>query len=448
MERKLIQGGVLFSVIIGLALGTVWNEASAAAPDDAANPTKKPNIVFILADDLSSNLVPYMSNVLAMQKEGTSFSNYFVTDSQCCPSRSSIFTGKFPHNTGVFTNDEPNGGYNVFAARGNEPLTFAVALQKGGYKTAMLGKYLNEYNPRKNGVPAGWSEWDVAGNAYREFNYELNQNGHIVKYRRQPRDYLTDVLAGLADAFIRKSAPGPFLIEIATFAPHYPYIPAPRDANKFPGLTEPRSAAFGARPGPDAPNWLKVIPPLRPFDIKEIDRAFRMRVQSVQAIDKMIGQIWSTLAAIGDDNTYIIFSSDNGLHMGEYSLRPGKMTPFETDIHVPFVVIGPRVPKGHVVDAIVENVDLCSTFAELGGASLPISPDGHSLVPFLRGSPVKDWRHVALIEHRRPLPNPSDPDAPIPDAANPTSYEALRTSSLVIAATVMNGKEVLQACVN
>ena len=451
--NKLAKVCAFVSVFSLIVLGGWILGVHAARPNHEVTPAKKPNIVFILTDDLATNLVPYMPNVLAMQKEGTSFSNYFVTDSLCCPSRSSIFTGKLPHNTGVFTNTKPDGGYEAFLAHGNEPFTFAVALQRGGYKTAMLGKYLNGYYPgndgRKNGkkiarrngrkndvyddrhnsVPVGWNEWDVAGDVYREFDYVLNQNGRVVKYGSEPRDYLTDVLAELADAFIRKSSPGPFFIEIATFAPHAPYIPAPRDADKFPGVSAPRSAAFGVRPGPDAPNWLKAIPPLRPIDIKKINQGFRMRAQSVQAVDKMIGQIRSTLAALGDDNTYVIFSSDNGLHMGEYSLRPGKMTPFETDIRVPLVVVGPGVPKGHVVDAIVENIDLCPTFTDLGGISSPTSPDGHSLVPLFHGSPAEDWRRAALIEHHRPSRFRSDPDAPIAHSANPTTYEALRTEN-------------------
>lgn len=445
---------VFAAVCAALALG----EASAArggvtaAHRGATGATRdrQPNIVFILADDLSSNLVQYMPNLQAMQSEGTSFSNYFVTDSLCCPSRSSIFTGKFPHNTGVFTNSEPDGGYAVFNAHGNEALTFAVALQRGGYQTAMLGKYLNGYLPggRRaaglrhhpsaapampggdgNAVPAGWNEWDVAGNGYREFDYVLNQNGRIVRHGNQPQDYLTDVVAGKAEAFVRRSAPGPFFVEIATFAPHSPYIPAPRDADRFPGLAAPRPPAFGARPGADAPRWLRSIPPLSPADVERIDRAFRLRAQSVQAIDRMIGQLRSTLAALGDQDTYVVFSSDNGLHMGEYSLRPGKQTPFDIDVRVPLVVVGPGVAKGQVVSAIVENVDLCPTFTELAGASAPTSPDGRSLVPLLRGSPATEWRHSALVEHHRPFPDPSDPDAPMRHAANPTTYAALRTET-------------------
>jgi N-acetylglucosamine-6-sulfatase len=416
--------------IVFAAAGAVFAHHSAvilrASHDGSAVPQKKPNIVFILADDLSTNLLAYMPNVQAMQREGTTFSNYFVTDSLCCPSRSSIFTGKFPHNTGVFTNQGPEGGYEVFNERGNESQTFAVALQRAGYKTAMLGKYLNGYRPARNGVPKGWNEWDVAGNGYPEFNYNLNQNGRIVHYASDPQYYLTDVVAALGEAFMRKSAPAPFLIEIATFAPHGPYIPAPRDVDKFPGLSAPRSAAFGVRPDADAPAWLKAIFPLRPMDIQTIDRAFLMRAQSVQAIDKMIGEIRALLATLGDDN-YVVFSSDNGLHMGEYSLRPGKMTPFDIDIRVPLIVVGPGVAKGQVVNAIVENVDLCATFTELGQAPTPASADGHSFVPLLRGSTVTDWRDFALIEHHHPMANADDPDAPVPHGGNPPTYAALRT---------------------
>ncbi len=404
------------------------SDTRATARTGGASPAKKkPNIVFILTDDLSMNLVQFMPNVQAMQRDGTTFSNYFVTDSLCCPSRSSIFTGKFPHNTGVLANAGPDGGFDAFNAHGNESQTFAVALQRSGYKMAMLGKYLNGYLPMRNGVAAGWNEWDVAGNGYPEFNYNLNENGRIHHYASSPQDYLTDVVAALGEEFMRKSAHGPFFIEIATFAPHGPYIPAPRDADKFPELTAPRSAAFGARADADAPRWLRDVPPLTPREIAMIDKYFRMRAQSVLAVDKMIGEIRAMLAKLGLQNTYVIFSSDNGYHMGEYSLRPGKMTAFDTDIQVPLVVVGPEVEKGRTVDSIVENVDLFETFLELGEAPSAASPDGHSLVPLFKGSAAADWRHAALIEHHRNRPYPDDPDMQVEVAANPTSYEALRT---------------------
>lgn len=354
------------------------------------------------------------------------FSHYYVTDSLCCPSRSSIFTGKLPHDTHVFTNQLPLGGYEAFNSHGNETQTFALALQRDGYKTAILGKYLNGYEPTKNGVPQGWKDWDVAGNGYKEFNYELNQDGRVVQYGQKPEDYLTDVAAGIAADFVRRSEPGPFFIEIATFASHAPFIPAPRDADKFPGLTVPKSPAFGARPGPDAPKWLKEIPPLRRAEISKLDAAFRMRAQAVQAVDQMIGRLRTMLAASGDQNTYVIFSSDNGFHMGDYSLRHGKMTPYDTDIHVPLVIVGPGVAKGAVVDAIVENIDLTPTFTQLAAGPGGTMPDGRSLVALLSGKPVTDWRHLALVEHRNPGYNLTDPDAPQKYSANPPSYDALR----------------------
>src|SRR5713226_8036872 len=362
---------------------------------------KRPNIVFVLTDDLALNLVPYMPNVRKMQQDGVTFANYFVTDSLCCPSRSSIFTGRYPHNTGIYRNTGADGGYQAFVNRGHERVTFATALTAAGYHTAMLGKYLNGYQPQRNPAAPGWSEWDVAGNGYRGFGYDLNQNGKIVHYANRPEDYMTDVLSAAAVNFIKQQTPDtPFMIEIATFAPHAPYTPAPRDADAFGGLHAPRTAAFNAAPDPAAPKWLAARPPVSEIDVAMIDNDFRKRAQSVQAVDAMIGKLQQAAAAIGAaDNTYFVFSSDNGYHMGEHRLMPGKMTAYDTDIHVPLIVTGPGVPAGRTVDEIVQNIDLCPTFTEIGGAVATGNVDGRSLVPLLHGEKVGDWRTVALVEH-------------------------------------------------
>jgi len=389
--------------------------------------TKRPNIVFVLADDFSMNLVQFMPQVRQMQKDGVTFASYFVTDSLCCPSRSSIFTGRYPHNTGIYRNVGPDGGYLGFLRRGHERVTFAAALEAAGYRTAMLGKYLNGYQPRTHAVAPGWSEWDVAGNGYGEFNYDLNQNATINRYGRTPADYLTDVVSAAAVRFIKQSAGTPFLVEVATFAPHAPYTPAPRDADAFPGLTAPRTPAFNAAPNADDPQWLRALATLSPADTAAIDRDFRKRAQSVLAIDAMIGQLQAAVAAIGaTDNTYFVFSSDNGYHMGEHRMMPGKMTAFDTDIHVPLIVTGPGVPAGRTIDEIVENIDLCPTFTELGFAATPANVDGHSLVPLLRGQQPDAWRTAALVEHRGPLRQLADPDMPGPRGGNPPTYEAIR----------------------
>jgi arylsulfatase A-like enzyme len=402
----------------------------ARAADGA---TRRPNIVFVLTDDLSWNLVPYMPHVVAMQKAGATFANYFVTDSLCCPSRASIFTGRYPHNTGVFRNTGEDGGYLVFRSRGNDRATFATALSAAGYRTAMLGKYLNGYLPAKHPPAPGWTSWAVAGHAYAEFNYNLNENGRVVHYGSAPSDYLTDVLSGIATRFIKQAGGALFMIEIATFAPHAPYTPAPRDAAAFAALRAPRTPAFGADPGNDAPRWLRSQPVLSREDVAMIDADFRKRAQSVLAVDAMIGELQAAVASIGQsDNTYFIFSSDNGYHMGEHRLRPGKMTAFDTDIHVPLIITGPGIAAGTEIREITENVDLCPTFAELGAAAPPPAVDGRSLVPLLRGERVADWRTFALIEHRRPDDNDtSDPDVAGLLSGNPTTYEAIRGANSV-----------------
>src|SRR5229473_5087851 len=295
----------------------------------------------------------------------------------------------------------------------------------------MLGKYLNGYQPQRNPAAPGWNEWDVAGNGYRGFNYDLNQNGKIVHYANRPEDYMTDVLSAAAVNFIKQQTPDtPFMIEIATFAPHAPYTPAPRDADAFGGLHAPRTAAFNAAPDPAAPKWLAARPPVSEIDVAMIDNDFRKRAQSVQAVDAMIGKLQQAVAAIGAaDKTYFVFSSDNGYHMGEHRLMPGKMTAYDTDIHVPLIVTGPGVPAGRTVDEIVQNIDLCPTFTDLGFAAAPANVDGRSLAPLMRGDKVEEWRTVALVEHRGPIRGLADPDLPGPHSGNPTTYEAIRMAT-------------------
>ena len=158
-----------------------------------------------------------------------------------------------------------------------------------------------------------------------------------------------------------------------------------------------------------------------------IDRDFRKRAQSVLAVDKMIGALQAAVSASGAvKSTYFVFSSDNGYHMGEHRLMPGKMTAFDEDIRVPLIVTGPGVPAGRSLDAIVENIDLCPTFAELASATAPANVDGHSLVPLLHGESPATWRTVALVEHHGPNRDPTDPDLPAVRSGNPTTYEAIR----------------------
>jgi N-acetylglucosamine-6-sulfatase len=403
------------------------------APRSSEGHGARPNIVFVLTDDLSQNLVRYMPHVLQMERGGVTFSNYFVTDSLCCPSRASILTGRFPHDTRVFDNSPPEGGYSVFHERGEEHETFAVALQHEGYSTALMGKYLNGYKPTSaaaggSRVPPGWSEWDVAGDGYPEYGYHMNSDGHVQAYGYRSSEYLTEVIARKGLGFIARAAARrqPFMLELATFAPHAPYTPARRDYGTLPGVRAPRTPAFNAI-GSDEPAWLRGFEPLGPKQIATIDSKFRKRAQAVQAVDRTIAQIENQLRAEGiARNTYIVFSSDNGLHMGEHRLRPGKLTAFDTDIKVPLVVVGPGVPSGQKVSQMSENVDLCPSFEELAGAPVPPSVDGHSLVALMHGKRVRGWRKEILVEHHGRVYDRGDPDLPASGSGNPPSYEAIR----------------------
>ena len=415
----------------------------------------RPNIILILADDLSSNLldppgapVPGFKystyhGVEDMMKEGAIFANYFVTNSLCCPSRYSIFTGKFPHNTGVWTNSfNPakgivDGGFGAFQANSDFMHTFALALHGAGYNTAMLGKYLNGYSPYDTKTPYaawGWTDWFVAGDGYPEFIYDLNENNTVIHKGIGPGEYMTYTLRDEAKSLITSYAHAskPFFIEIATFAPHEPYRPPYDKENACPDakldFTAPIFRIAPAAP----PDWLKDIPKPEQYEKDAYDNYFRLRCQSGLAIDQMISEIRTLVKTLGiENNTYVFFSSDNGYHMGEYSLRPGKMTPYDTDIRVPLVVVGPGV-KRQIVSAVAEEIDLAPTFTEIAGNSSPTQPDGHSLMSVLEGRPTPPtWRTMALIEHHGPPDDFTDPDRdPDPGkrhlSGDPPDYAALR----------------------
>jgi arylsulfatase A-like enzyme len=399
---------------------------------------QQPNFVFVLTDDMSSDLLPYMRHVQAMQREGTSFDRYVVTDSLCCPSRASILTGRYPHSTDVRANVPPFGGFEVFHIV-EEWSTFATSLQQAGYRTALFGKYMNGYTPnrRVDGVrgfvPAGWSQWAGIGTGDRYFDYKLlvkplDGPPRVVRYGKRPSDYATDVIARHGRRFIADAVRDrvPFMVELSVFAPHSPYIPAPRDAHKFPGLQAPRGPTFNEPQLEGAPSWL-AKGRLGERMIADLDATFRKRAQAMQAVDRMVGSIRAQLARLGAArNTYIVFTSDNGFHTGQRRMRPGKQTFWDHDIRVPLVVVGPGVPAAATVSALAANVDLRPTFQELAGAPIGARVEGRSLAPFLRGQPPPSWRTVTSIEHLGPNWADGDPDRQRVRQGNPPSYTALR----------------------
>lgn len=392
----------------------------------------KPNLVIILTDDQDLGSLAYMPRTRELiGAQGMTFRNHFVPLSLCCPSRATLLTGLYAHNHKVYTNFPPDGGFERFEARGHEEKTLATALHDAGYRTALIGKYLNGY-PKKDDpthVPPGWDEWvsPAQGSPYAAYRYTLNENGRLVKHGSKAEDYMTDLLSKKATAFVRSAAGQPFLLYLATYAPHKPATPAKRHLGLFPGLEAPRTPSFNEAAVRDKPARIRNLKRLRPPAIAAIDALYRKQVLSLQAVDEAVAALIAALRDTGQlDDTFLVFTSDNGFHMGQHRLEPGKYTAYEPDVHVPLLVRGPGVPAGVEATALTSSVDLAATFAELAGAALPVEPDGRSLVPFLRGKAPESWRQAVLLEQFRYPPAPPDDEA----ISDFPAHRGLRTENL------------------
>ena len=396
--------GLLCGSVLVCLLGIPTLFRSSAHPSN-----RPPNILFILTDDLDLHeleVMPKLKSLLIDQ--GMSFSQYFANVSLCCPSRVTTLSGQYAHNTHVMTNGGTNGGFETFHERNGEQSTLATWLQAKGYRTALIGKYLNGY-PNTTSlkyVPPGWTEWasPSAGDTYSEFNYTLNHNGKLKKFKQRATDYGTDVYAKIAKDFMLQSISdqAPFFTFLSVVAPHFPATPAPRHQTLFPSAKAPRTPSFNEADVSDKPAFVREKLLLKPRAAQWIDKFYRLRIQSLQAVDEAIADLYKTLEDTNQlDNTYIVFSSDNGFHLGQHRLRSGKETAYEEDIHLPLIVKGPGVPRGKTVAALSGNVDLAPTFADLAGVKPPASVDGRSLVPFFLPtypSPPA-WRQVYLLGH-------------------------------------------------
>jgi len=373
---------------------------------------QKPNVIVILTDDMDFTLLPglkYTNELITQQ--GASFTNYFVTAPLCCPSRASTFRGQYPHNTNILENSP---GYKNFYRNTREEETIAIWLTRAGYQTALMGKYLNGY-PIEAGesyVPPGWSDWhayfhhdpeDDEGGYY--FNYQMNENGKVTNYGFAPEDYSTDLLKQRSIEFMNKSMSenDPFFLYISLTAPHGPSLPAPRHEGLLAGIEYPRSPSFlteDISPKPDIVIQ-KATAPGEEFDIYDANAFFEKRSETMMAVDEMVQEIVQTLEQNGQlDNTYIIFTSDNGFHLGEHNFSGGKALPYTEDINVPFLMRGPGIQPGTTVTQLVANIDIASTVVDIANGQTADFVDGRSFMPLLQtqNTTVSDWRDALLIE--------------------------------------------------
>ncbi|RMD40226.1 hypothetical protein DV735_g4905, partial [Chaetothyriales sp. CBS 134920] len=412
---------------------TPWSTVATTAGNSTSSGHRdeKPNIVFILTDDQDAHLnsLAYMPKLQKhLIDQGTLFERHYVTVALCCPSRVSLWTGRAAHNTNVTDVQVPYGGYPKFVSQGFNEAWLPLWLQEAGYNTYYTGKLFNAHTVANYHSPfvSGFNGSDFLLDPYT-YDY-LNatfQRDHDVPVSHEG-EYSTDVIIekarGLIDDGLAASAAGaagagasgrPFFVTIAPIAPHSNVqgtlapgtnttairtnrttaaaaedyipgqftmtapIPAERHAHLFPDAIVPRTPHFN----PDTPSgvsWVSRLPQQTEDNVAANDHFYRQRLRALQAVDELVEAVVEQLAAAGQlDNTYIFYSSDNGFHIGQHRLQPGKECGFEEDINVPLIVRGPGVAHGHAVrHTVTTHTDLAPTFLGLAGGGSRDDFDG------------------------------------------------------------------------
>jgi N-acetylglucosamine-6-sulfatase len=386
----------------GLAGGGAGERASASAG------SKRPNIIVIVTDDqpaaaFSSATMP--RTVRRLARPGTSFSQAIVSTPLCCPSRATMLTGQYGHNTGLLANSP---GWPALPQRNN---TLPNWLRQAGYRTAHVGKWLHHYGEStegKNAVAPGWNQWHTFLKL-EYFDYRLRVNGGSVRYRNDPDDHLTRVLNRTAAGLARRLLPKrkPLYLQLDHLAPHRGRggsgrcrrgaVPDPRDRKLFRRQKLPLPPSFNEADVTDKPSFASARTAFDSETISSIARKYRCALASLRAVDRGIGKLVRAVRKAGERrNTAIILTSDNGFFAGEHRMARGKGLPYEEALRVPLLMLLPPKLAGSggqpgVVSEPVANVDLAPTILELAGAA-PCrggdcrTLDGRSLVDLALGS--------------------------------------------------------------
>ncbi|MCC7119005.1 MAG: sulfatase [Anaerolineales bacterium] len=369
--------GLLFYLLCSLILQSCGGLSRSA--------DKRPNFLIIITDDQRFDSMEFMPKTQELIfDQGVTFSKGFVTTPFCCPSRVSIFTGLYAHNHYVHLNEDK------FYFK-----TTADDLHNNGYYTGLIGKYLNSWTDSPRPEFDYWvSFW--GGEAKTYYEPRLMVNGT----REKKPGYITYLLRDRVLEFLDNASKQskPFLLYFTPNAPHQPYTPANEDAKLYADLPPYRPPNFNELDLSDKPLAIQERPSLTAADIAGADQIRLDQLRALASLDRSIAEIVEKLRDTGQlDNTFIVFISDNGLHLGEHRLLTNKSSAYEESIHVPFAIrYPPLIQTPYIEDRLVANIDIAPTIYELSNTPPPKIIDGTSIVKLL--DPNYNWRTHLLLE--------------------------------------------------